>query len=95
MSGEPERVVIRTRGGNTKTVLVSDKFANVYDTRSGKIVRTEITRVKANQANRDFERRGVITKGAIIETKIGDARVVSKPGSDGVINAILLIGSPA
>jgi small subunit ribosomal protein S8e len=95
MFGEPERMVIRARGGNTRTILVSDRFANVYDARSGVIVRTEIIRVKANRASRDFERRGVITKGAIIETKIGDARVVSKPGSDGVINAVLLSGSPA
>jgi small subunit ribosomal protein S8e len=88
--GEPERISIRTRGGGTKQILKSDRFANVYDPTSGKTIRTEILGVKSNPANSDFERRGVITKGAIIETKLGDARVTSKPGTDGVINAVLI-----
>jgi small subunit ribosomal protein S8e len=40
----------------------------------------------------DYDRRGVITKGAEIETKIGLARVTSRPGGDGVINAVLIGG---
>jgi small subunit ribosomal protein S8e len=31
----------------------------------------------------------VITKGAEIETNLGLARVTSRPGGDGVINAVL------
>jgi small subunit ribosomal protein S8e len=93
--GDPERAVIRVRGGKVKQVLVSDRFANVYDPRSRKVVRTEILGVKSNPANRDFERRGVITRGAIIETRLGDARVTSKPGSDGVVNAVLISSSAA
>ncbi|MEM3155906.1 MAG: 30S ribosomal protein S8e, partial [Nitrososphaerota archaeon] len=53
-------------------------------------IRTEILGVRSNPANSDFERRGVLTRGAIIETKLGDARVTSRPGSDGVINAVLI-----
>lgn len=88
--GEPERISIRTRGGGIKQVLKSDRFANVYDPTSKRIIRTEILGVRSNPANSDFERRGVITRGSIIETKLGDARVTSKPGSDGVINAVLI-----
>jgi small subunit ribosomal protein S8e len=40
----------------------------------------------------DYDRRGVITKGAEIETSLGIARVTSRPGNDGVINAILISG---
>jgi small subunit ribosomal protein S8e len=31
---------------------------------------------------------GIITKGAIIETELGLAKVVSRPGQHGVVNAV-------
>jgi small subunit ribosomal protein S8e len=31
-----------------------------------------------------------MTKGAIIETEMGKAKVTSRPGQDGVVNAVLL-----
>ncbi|MGA8914354.1 MAG: 30S ribosomal protein S8e, partial [Nitrososphaeraceae archaeon] len=43
-----------------------------------------------NPTNKDFERRGVVTKGAIIDTDLGSARVVSRPGQHGIVNAILI-----
>jgi small subunit ribosomal protein S8e len=46
--------------------------------------------VTKNPANKDYERRGVITKGAVLETEIGLAKVLSRPGQDGVINAVLI-----
>jgi small subunit ribosomal protein S8e len=46
--------------------------------------------VTKNPANKDYERRGVITKGALLETEIGIAKVISRPGQDGVINAVLI-----
>jgi small subunit ribosomal protein S8e len=79
----------RTRGGTLKTSLRSAEFANVQDSQ-GKIKKVKITRVLRNPANRDYERRGVITKGALIDTEVGNARVTSRPSQDGVINAILV-----
>jgi small subunit ribosomal protein S8e len=38
----------------------------------------------------DLQRRAIITKGAIIETSKGNARVTSRPGQCGIINAVLL-----
>jgi len=35
-------------------------------------------------------RRSILTKGAIIKTEIGDARITNRPGQDGIINAVLL-----
>jgi len=35
-------------------------------------------------------RRNIITKGAVIKTEKGPARVTSRPGQHGIINAILL-----
>jgi len=39
--------------------------------------------------NNDYQRRGVISKGAILETEAGKCKVVSRPGQHGVVNAIL------
>jgi small subunit ribosomal protein S8e len=32
----------------------------------------------------------VLTKGAIIDTELGQARVISRPAQDGIINAVLM-----
>jgi small subunit ribosomal protein S8e len=88
--GEPKRKVSRGMGGNKKIKLLSDKYASVTDPKSGKTQKTEITRVVRNGANVDYNRRGVITKGAEIETALGLARVTSRPGDDGIINAVLI-----
>ncbi|MCK4434127.1 30S ribosomal protein S8e, partial [Candidatus Bathyarchaeota archaeon] len=62
----------------------------VADPKSGKTEKVEVKRVVKNPANVDYDRRGVLTKGAIIETTIGLARVTSRPGQDGLINAVLI-----
>jgi len=85
--GEPRQKTVRSRGGNTKTRLPSTNMANISDS-SGKTQNTEITRVIRNPANVDYNRRGVITKGTIIETSLGQARVTSRPGQDGSVNAV-------
>jgi len=87
--GDTRQKAIRTRGGNTKTRLPSTNQANVSDPSSGKTQKAEIIRVVRNPANVDYNRRGVITKGTIIETSLGQARVMSRPGQDGIVNAIL------
>jgi len=88
--GEPRRKISRGLGGNTKVKVLSDKYASVTDPKSGKTQKTEITRVVRNGANVDYNRRGVITKGAEIETTLGLAKVTSRPGNDGIINAVLM-----
>ena len=71
-----------------KIKVLKDKYASVTDPKNGKTEKTEITRVVKNRANLDYNRRGVITKGAEIETGLGLARVTSRPGSDGIIHAV-------
>ena len=46
--------------------------------------------VLENPTNNDYQRRGVITKGALLETSEGKCRVVSRPGQHGAVNAILV-----
>ncbi len=88
--GEPRRKTTRGMGGIRKIKVLAEKFASVTDPKSGKAEKTAITRVVKNGANVDYNRRGVITKGAEIETALGLAKVTSRPGSDGVINAVLI-----
>ena len=88
--GEPKRKISRGLGGNQKVKALTDKYASVTDPKSGTTQKTEIVRVVRNVANVDFNRRGVITKGAEIETELGIAKVTSRPGTHGIINAVLI-----
>ncbi|MCL5876667.1 MAG: 30S ribosomal protein S8e [Candidatus Bathyarchaeota archaeon] len=88
--GEPKRKFTRGLGGNMKIKVLTDKFVSVTDPKTGATQKTEITRVVRNSANVDYNRRGVITKGAEIETAMGLAKVTSRPGNDGIINAVLI-----
>lgn len=88
--GERKLKVIRARGGNTKLRLFRDMYANVADPETRTVKKVKILKVKENPSNKDYSRRGVITRGTIIETEIGDAIVTSRPGQDGIINAKLI-----
>ena len=73
-----------------KLRTLRDKYASVSDPKNGKAEKVEIERVVENPANVNYDRRGVITKGAIIRTSKGIARVTSSPGQYGSINAVLI-----
>lgn len=88
--GASQVVARRIRGNNNKVAFKSAEFANVIDQENKRVIKSKILRVTKNPANRDYERRGVVSKGAIIESENGTARVVSRPGQDGVVNAILI-----
>jgi len=87
--GKPKNRILRKHGGNKKISLLAVKQANISDP-SGKTTKVEILRVIKNPANVDYDRRGVITKGTMIATPLGTARVTSRPGQDGIVNAILV-----
>ncbi|MBP2624439.1 MAG: 30S ribosomal protein S8e [Nitrosopumilaceae archaeon] len=76
----------RARGNNIKNALKKIDYVNVSI--GSKVKKLKIIKVLENKANNDYQRRGVITKGAILETENGKCRVISKPGQDGVVNAI-------
>ena len=87
--GENRIGPVRVRGGNMKLRALAVNYANVTDKITGKSQRTEIRAVIKNPANVDYQRRGVITKGAILDTPLGQAVVTSRPGQDGIVNAVL------
>ncbi|MFP3951165.1 MAG: 30S ribosomal protein S8e [Candidatus Bathyarchaeia archaeon] len=88
--GETERKTVKGRSGIKKNKLESHDLVNVSDPETGLTERLEILDVIRNPANTDYNRRGVITKGTIIRTEKGDARIVSRPGQAGSLNAVFL-----
>ena len=88
-NGAQITITRRVRGNNNKTALKSIDFVNLA-TGKDKVKKSKIIKVLENATNNDYQRRGIITKGAILETQEGKCRVVSRPGQSGTVNAILL-----
>ncbi|MEM5830026.1 MAG: 30S ribosomal protein S8e [Candidatus Aenigmatarchaeota archaeon] len=88
LSEAEKRIIERTKGGNRKVKLKFVTYANVFDGKSYRKVK--ILDVVENKAHPLFERKKIITKGAIIKTEIGLAKVTSRPSQHGVVNAILI-----
>ena len=86
--GEQITVTRKIRGKNLKASLKMVNFANL--TIDSNVKKVKILKVLENATNNDYQRRGVISKGAILETAEGKCRVVSRPGQHGVVNAILV-----
>lgn len=78
----------RTRGGNQKNVAKRSEKVNLSV--NGEVKRVEIESVEDNPANPNYVRRSLLTKGTIINTPEGEARITSRPGQEGVVNAELV-----
>ena len=86
--GEPIMTTRKVRGKNIKAALKTINFVNLAI--ESNVKKVKILKVLENATNNDYKRRGVISKGAILETTEGKCRVVSRPGQHGVVNAILV-----
>ena len=86
--GETRVRYIDSRGTEQKVRALSTNLAQVAD--DGAVVEAEIEDVVENPSNVNYVRRNIVTKGAIIETSEGRARVTSRPGQTGHVNAVLL-----
>ena len=89
VSGPQVTVTRQVRANHTKTGLKTIDTVNLAIA-GGKVKKTKILKVLENATNSDYQRRGVISKGAILETEDGKCRVVSRPGQQGQVNAILI-----
>ena len=86
--GEEKRKSVRIRGGSKKIFLLKSKFINIQTKGKGKKV--GIKNVLETPSNRFLARQNIITKGTIVETELGKARVTNRPGQEGCINAVLI-----
>jgi len=88
--GDKKAKTLRTRGGNQKLILLTDNFVNLYIPKEKKHKRVKITAVVENPANRHYVRRNIITKSTIVKTELGNAKITSRPGQRGILNAVLI-----
>ena len=88
--GESKRKTVDGITSTQKTRLVRANYVNVSDPDTGRTERLEILDVISNPANADYNRRGVITKGTIIRTEKGNAKIVSRPGQEGSLSAVTI-----
>ncbi len=86
--GETQLRAIDARGNTRKVRALSTDVASVAT--GGETVQAEIQDVVENDANPNYVRRNIVTKGALIETSEGRARVTSRPGQTGNVNAVLV-----
>lgn len=87
--GQQLTVTRSVRANHIKTGLKTIDFVNLA-IEGGKVKKSKILKVLENSTNSDYQRRGVISKGAVLETEDGKCRVVSRPGQHGIVNAILI-----
>ncbi|MFW9895583.1 MAG: 30S ribosomal protein S8e [Candidatus Thorarchaeota archaeon] len=88
--GQDKKKRQRTIGGNVKIKLFSTNFINVTDPNTNKTSKVRILGFESNAASKDLNRRHILTKGAIVETELGNAKVTSRPGQQGTLNGILI-----
>ena len=87
--GEEKKKKQRVLGGNMKLKLFSTKFINVTELNTNKTSKLRILRFEENLASKDFNRRHILTKGAVVETELGNVKITSRPGQHGVLNGVL------
>lgn len=88
--GETKRKAIGSKCKRTKNPALRVTMVNITDPKKKETYRVEIQDVEMNPASMDYQRRKVITRGTIIKTEKGRAKVTSRPGQDGVLNAVLI-----
>ncbi|MBI2124761.1 30S ribosomal protein S8e [Candidatus Woesearchaeota archaeon] len=88
--GKKRMQVLRVRGANRKLRLLGADSANLFDPKTKSFRQVKIKTITDNPANRHFVRRNIMTKGSVIDTEAGKARITSRPGQDGVVNAVLI-----
>ena len=76
------------RGSTFKVKLKHALFANIK-TKEG-MKKVKIRNVLESPANRNYARQNLLTKGTIIDTEAGKAKVTNRVGQDGVVNGILV-----
>jgi small subunit ribosomal protein S8e len=87
---DPKLKVVDARGDTEKVrAIETDTVSVAVD---GEVRSADLEDVVENASNPNYVRRNIVTKGAVVETSEGRARVTSRPGQDGQVNAVLVDG---
>src|ERR1041384_551875 len=73
--GKHTQKLIRTKGAHQKVKLLATDSINVTDPKTGKASKATIKTVTENPANIHYVRRNILTKGAILDTALGKAKI--------------------
>ncbi len=76
--------------GLVKAKVQSADHVNLFDPKTRTFSQTKVLAVVECPANRHYVRRNVMVKGAVVRTEKGMARITSRPGQDGTVNAVLV-----
>ncbi len=90
VSDENQNKIYRKHAGLQTVRVMSASQINVSIPSEGVTKRVAITNIIENAADPNYVRRNIITKRAIAETELGQVRITSRPGMDGVVSGILL-----
>ena len=83
-------MVHATKFGSIKAKVHTADHVNLFDPKTKKFSPAKVKAVVECSANRHYVRRNIMVRGAIVETEKGKARVTSRPGQDGTVNAVLI-----
>ena len=81
--------MVNSRGNVVKQKILQAEFINVTD-KKGQTKRAKITSFVENKASIDYNRRKIVTKGAIIDTELGKVQVTTRPGQIGTLSGKLI-----
>jgi len=88
--GEVKRKIYRKTGGNNLVRVLSADKVSVNDPKTGKTKVATMKTVVESPADPNYVRRNILTKSAVVDTDMGQVRITSRPGQDGVINGVIL-----
>jgi len=86
--GEQKNKTKRKQGGSKKTITLSTDIANITNNKTSKKVK--ITNVIETPSNTFLARQNILTKGTIIKTDIGKAKITNRPSQEGHVQGILI-----
>jgi small subunit ribosomal protein S8e len=86
--GDTKTKLLKGRGNTKKLVSFLNNTANVMI--KGKAKESEITNVLETPSNTFLARQNILVKGAIIETKLGKAKITNRPSQEGTVQAVLV-----
>lgn len=76
------------RGRSSKLRVKRTERVNLAH--DGEVEPVAIEAVLENPADPDYVRQDILTRGALVRTEKGTARITSRPGQDGTVNAVLV-----
>jgi len=88
--GKEKTVLKRGRGNTVKTKSVKIEFVNVNDLKTKKRKKVKILDIVSNPANPHYVRRGIVTKGCVVKTDIGNVKITSRPSQVGIASGFVV-----